>query len=85
VHEHPGIEVMYVISGKAGSRPGRKRRELGAGDSISFDSGVAHGYHRVGKRATAIVSRPKYRQASSGRSDVERATRNRRLGQNYTT
>ena len=81
LHEHPGIELIYVVSGKVELRIGADRYELAAGDSISFDSGVAHGYRGAGNRATAIVATTESRQPPAARSDIQRATRNRRLGQ----
>ncbi len=55
-HEHEGIELLYVLSGRLELRVGEERYELGDGDSIYFDSSVSHGYRRVGaKRTTALV------------------------------
>jgi transcriptional regulator with XRE-family HTH domain len=56
LHEHPGIEFLYVFSGRLGLRSGDEEHELGEGDAVYFDSSVAHGYRRVGaKRTTALV------------------------------
>lgn len=55
-HQHPGVELLYVLSGKVELSIGEERHELADGDSVYFDSGVEHGYRRTGaKRATAIV------------------------------
>ena len=55
LHEHPGIELLYVLSGRLELRIGEDRHELGEGDSIYFDSSVAHGYRRIGARRTAAL------------------------------
>jgi mannose-6-phosphate isomerase-like protein (cupin superfamily) len=55
-HEHPGIELLYVLSGRLELRAGQDRHELGEGDSIYFDSTVPHAYRRIGsRRTTALV------------------------------
>ena len=55
-HEHPGIEFLYVISGKLALQVGEEEPELGEGDAIYFDSAVPHSYRRVGsRRTTALV------------------------------
>lgn len=56
VHEHPGIEVLYVLSGKLELRVGSDKHEVTEGDAIYFDSTVPHGYRRIGsKRTQALV------------------------------
>jgi len=55
-HQHPGVELLYVLSGKVELSIGEDRHELADGDSVYFDSGASHGYRRIGpKRSTAIV------------------------------
>jgi len=55
-HEHPGIELLYVLSGKLELRIGEDRHELSDGDSIYFESSRPHGYRRIGaKRTQALV------------------------------
>jgi transcriptional regulator with XRE-family HTH domain len=55
-HEHPGIEFLYILSGKLELRAGEDIHELSEGDAIYFDSSVSHGYRRIGaKRSTALV------------------------------
>lgn len=55
-HNHPGIEFLYVISGKLGLHTGGEIHELSESDAIYFDSTVPHSYRRIGaKRATALV------------------------------
>jgi transcriptional regulator with XRE-family HTH domain len=56
LHEHPGIEFLYVLSGSLDLRVGADQYELSEGDSIYFESSVSHGYGRHGsKRTTALV------------------------------
>lgn len=56
LHEHPGIEFLYVLTGRLELRIGADKHELSEGDSIYFDSTVSHGYRRHGsKRTTALV------------------------------
>jgi transcriptional regulator with XRE-family HTH domain len=56
MHDHPGVEFLYMLTGKLELRTGEDKHELAEGDAIYFDSGVAHGYRRIGaRRATALV------------------------------
>jgi transcriptional regulator with XRE-family HTH domain len=56
LHDHPGIELLYVLCGIVELRVGEDRHELSEGDSVYFDSTVPHGYRRIGaKRTTALV------------------------------
>jgi transcriptional regulator with XRE-family HTH domain len=55
-HEHPGIEFLYVISGKVELHTRTAKYELSEGDAIYFDSTVPHAYRKAGvRRATALV------------------------------
>src|SRR5579883_1117385 len=55
-HQHPGVELLYVISGKLELRTQFANHELSEGDAVYFDSTAPHGYRRVGaKRTTALV------------------------------
>ncbi len=55
-HEHPGVEFLYVMSGKLELTAGAERHAISEGDSIYFDSSVPHSYRRIGsKRTTALV------------------------------
>ncbi|HWD00174.1 MAG TPA: XRE family transcriptional regulator [Candidatus Sulfopaludibacter sp.] len=65
-HQHAGIEVLYVISGKLELQTQDAKHELREGDAVYFDSTAPHGYRRVGaKRTVALVVT----------TNVERATR----------
>jgi transcriptional regulator with XRE-family HTH domain len=55
-HEHAGIELLYVLSGKLELRVGEVEHQLAEGDSVYFDPSVLHSYRRIGsKRTTALV------------------------------
>jgi len=54
-HEHPGIEFLYVLSGRLKLRIGTDNYELSEGDSIYFDSTVSHGYRRHGPKCTTAL------------------------------
>jgi transcriptional regulator with XRE-family HTH domain len=55
-HEHPGIEFLYVISGRLELHVQDTTHELSEGDAVYFDSTVPHSYRRAGaKPTTALV------------------------------
>ena len=55
-HQHPGVELLYLISGKLELTIGSKQVCLEEGDAIYFDSAVRHSYHRAGKnRCTGVI------------------------------
>jgi transcriptional regulator with XRE-family HTH domain len=55
-HAHPGIEFLYLISGKLELRVGDDKHELAESDAVYFDSTAPHSYRGIGaKRATALV------------------------------
>jgi len=55
-HQHPGIELLYVISGRLELQTKTAKHELSEGDAVYFDSTTPHGYRRLGaKRTTALV------------------------------
>ena len=55
LHQHPGVELLYLISGKLELTIGSETFALESGDSVYFDSGVRHSYHRTSKGACAGV------------------------------
>ena len=56
LHEHAGVELIYVLSGKLELRTPDAAHELSEGDSVYFDSSASHGYRKLGsKRTTALV------------------------------
>jgi transcriptional regulator with XRE-family HTH domain len=56
MHEHPGVEFLFVLSGKLELRTTEKAHELEEGDAAYFDSTTPHAYRKLGaKRTTALV------------------------------
>lgn len=56
IHQHPGVEFIYVLKGKLGLKVGAEQEILEAGDSLYFDAQLPHGYSRVGtKPCSALV------------------------------
>jgi uncharacterized cupin superfamily protein len=44
LHQHAGVEFIYVITRRLDLRIGSDDSFLEGGDSVYFDSSVAHGY-----------------------------------------
>lgn len=56
LHQHSGVEFIYVVRGKLALKIGAEEETLDAGDSLYFDSQFPHGYSRVGtKPCSALV------------------------------
>jgi transcriptional regulator with XRE-family HTH domain len=55
MHDHPGIEFVYVLQGVLVMKIGDDEHQLSRGDAIYFDSSVPHGYRRGGPRPAAAV------------------------------
>jgi transcriptional regulator with XRE-family HTH domain len=56
LHQHPGVELLYLISGKLELTIGSEQVCLEEGDAIYFDSAVRHSYHRASKnRCTGVI------------------------------
>jgi transcriptional regulator with XRE-family HTH domain len=55
IHQHPGIEFLYVITGELILRIVSEEHLLETGDSIYFDSSVQHSYRRQGKKPCQAV------------------------------
>jgi transcriptional regulator with XRE-family HTH domain len=55
LHQHIGVEFIYVISGKLGLRIGEEENSLEKGDAIYFDSSLPHGYRRIGNSLCAAL------------------------------
>jgi transcriptional regulator with XRE-family HTH domain len=55
MHQHPGVEFLYVIRGKIDLTIGSDTHTLDAGDAIYFDSGVRHSYRRASRAPSAAV------------------------------
>ena len=60
LHQHAGVEFLYMIRGKIDLVIGSDTHTLDTGDAIYFDSSVRHGYRQTGKQASAalIVTAP---------------------------
>lgn len=55
-HQHPGVELIYLLSGKLELTIGSETLVLEEGDAVYFDSIVRHSYHRLGKSpCTGVV------------------------------
>ena len=55
VHQHPGVEFIYVLQGALGVRVGADEHALGRGDAMYFDSTVPHGYRSRGRAACRAI------------------------------
>ena len=55
LHQHAGVEFIYVIAGGLGLRLGTEEIHLESSDSIYFDSNVPHGYWSSTKRKTTAL------------------------------
>jgi transcriptional regulator with XRE-family HTH domain len=49
MHQHPGVELIYLLSGRLELTIGSEAFVLEEGDAMYFDSVVRHSYHRLGK------------------------------------
>ncbi|HXZ78424.1 MAG TPA: XRE family transcriptional regulator [Terriglobales bacterium] len=54
-HQHAGCEVIYLLEGKLSLRIGLEEFALEEGDSIQFDSGTPHSYHRLGIQPCSAI------------------------------
>lgn len=56
LHQHQGVEFIYVLKGTLTLKVGAELQQLDAGDSLYFDSQLPHGYARAGlKPCSALV------------------------------
>ena len=54
-HQHPGVEFIHALQGTLAVHVGGVEHVLEAGDSMYFDSSVAHAYRRHGGRVCSAV------------------------------
>ncbi len=54
-HQHPGVELLYVIKGSLTLKIGSEEFQLEAEDAIYFDAAVQHSYRRRGSKACCGV------------------------------
>ncbi len=55
LHQHAGVEFLYVMRGRLGLWIRDQEHHLDAGDSVYFDSSAPHGYRRAGTSACAAL------------------------------
>jgi len=56
LHQHQGVEFIYVLRGRLALKVGTDLEFLDAGDSLYFDAQLPHGYSRAGtKPCSALV------------------------------
>ena len=55
VHDHAGVEFIYMLEGTLALRIGEDLYELEAGDSMYFDATVPHSYRRAAGRTCAAI------------------------------
>lgn len=49
-HQHPGVELLYVMKGALTLKIGSEEIQLEAEDAVYFDSAVQHSYRRRGSK-----------------------------------
>jgi len=55
-HQHPGVEILYVMKGSLTLKIGSEEFQLEAEDAIYFDAAVQHSYRRRGsKPCTGVI------------------------------
>lgn len=54
-HEHPGIELIYVLGGELGVIVETVEHRLRAGDAMYFDSTLPHSYRRLGRLTSSAL------------------------------
>ena len=56
LHQHPGVEFVYVLEGTLSIHVAGEEQALDAGDSVYFDASVPHAYRRSkGRLCRAVV------------------------------
>lgn len=55
VWQHEGFEAAYVVSGRVEVDVDGERRELGAGDSVSYDARLPHRHRSLGRRPARLL------------------------------
>lgn len=54
-HEHPGVEVIYVLSGELAVTVEAVEHKLDTGDAMYFDASVPHSYRRSGRSTCSAL------------------------------
>ncbi len=55
LHTHAGVEFIYTLKGRLNVHIDGQEHALEAGDSMYFDSGLAHGYRRGGTSTCCAI------------------------------
>jgi transcriptional regulator with XRE-family HTH domain len=55
LHEHTGVEFIYVLKGRLALKVGAGVEFFDAGDSLYFDSQLPHGYSRAGRKPCSAL------------------------------
>jgi transcriptional regulator with XRE-family HTH domain len=55
MHQHTGVEFIFVMKGRLALKVGADMEYLDAGDSLYFDSLLPHGYSRDGSKACSAL------------------------------
>jgi mannose-6-phosphate isomerase-like protein (cupin superfamily) len=54
-HQHPGVELLYLLKGSLTLKIGSEEFQLEAEDAIYFDAAVQHSYRRRGAKSCSGV------------------------------
>ena len=54
-HQHPGVELLYLVKGSLTLKIGGEEFQLEAEDAVYFDAAVQHSYRRRGAKACTGV------------------------------
>jgi len=55
LHTHGGVEFIYALKGRLSVQVSGQEHTLESGDSMYFDSGLPHGYRRVGTATCCAI------------------------------
>jgi len=55
MHQHTGVEFIYVLKGRLALKVGTEVEYLDAGDALYFDSQLPHGYSRSGEKPCSAI------------------------------
>jgi transcriptional regulator with XRE-family HTH domain len=54
-HEHPGVELIYVLGGELGLTIETTEHRLKTGDAMYFDASLPHSYRRLGRLTSSAL------------------------------
>ena len=60
---HEGVEFLHILSGAMTYRHGNSTYQLSAGDSLTFDAGVAHGPEALTEKPVVFLSTIVYQRS----------------------